>query len=509
MAIDVPGRRAEAVSARVDVAWWPWALAVIVLLAAGLRFYGLARQGLWYDESRTGWMMRTPLDQVLAGVPRTESTPPLYYVVLWGWVRVFGDTRAGLRSLSAVAGVLTVPFAFAAARSLAGRRVALIAALLVAVNPLLIWYSQEARAYSLHVLLSTVTLWLFARAIEHPSRRRLVVWAIAAVAALWTHYFAAFLVVGEAVLLLRRAPRWTLWLGLGLAAAVAVAPLAVIASDQAHHAGWIPAVPRLVRVEQIATSFVAGFRPPAGRVTVLVSCAIAAVACALALTRRAPAERRGVTVFAWIAGVALAVPLLLSLLGLDYLDGRNVLAAVIPLLVVLACGFAAPRGRPLGLALAAGLTVISLGLVVALWNEPRAQRSNWPALAAALRRLPAPRVVELNGGNRSWAMPLAFELRRTWWLQPGGARVREFDVVQTVPRRRPCGGRTWWGPACNISGPLRAIPRHPGFHRVGRFTAGGFVITRYRAARPMRIEPPRGRRGRHLLVTPRREPVIE
>src|SRR5689334_21611614 len=202
------------------------ALGAVTVAAAFLRFYAIGRQGFWYDEATTAWLVRATPAQMLAQLPHTESTPPLYYLLAWGWVRLFGDTQTGLRSLSALAGVITVPVAFAAARELAGRRVALLAAGLVAVNPLLIWYSQDARSYSLLMLATAVSLWLFARARSDPGSGRFVAWAVASTAALCVHYFAIFLVAPEAILLLRERRVRTRW-RLGSLAIVAIPTLAL------------------------------------------------------------------------------------------------------------------------------------------------------------------------------------------------------------------------------------------------------------------------------------------
>src|SRR5919204_1319403 len=175
------------------------ALGAVTRAAAFLRFYAIGRQGFWYDEATTAWLLRGTPGQLLGQLPHTESTPPFYYLLAWGWVRLFGDTQTGLRSLSALAGVLTVPVAFAAARELAGRRVALLAAGLVAVNPFLVWYSQEARSYALLVLAAPVSLLLFARARANPSPGRFVTWAAAATVAPCVSYFAVFLLMPEAV----------------------------------------------------------------------------------------------------------------------------------------------------------------------------------------------------------------------------------------------------------------------------------------------------------------------
>src|SRR5205809_3615402 len=124
----------------------------LVILAALLRLPGLGAQSFWYDESLTVRLAHMHPFQMLHSVAGSESNPPLYYVLAWGWARVFGFSEVGLRSLSAVIGIATVPVAYAAATALVSRRAGLITAALVATSPFLVWYSQEARSYSLFVL---------------------------------------------------------------------------------------------------------------------------------------------------------------------------------------------------------------------------------------------------------------------------------------------------------------------------------------------------------------------
>ena len=81
-------------------------------------------------------------------------------------------------------------------------RAALIAAALTAFNPLLIWYSQEARAYSMLVMFSACTLLAFAYVRERPCRAAVIYWVVACALALLTHYYAAILIVPEAAWLL-------------------------------------------------------------------------------------------------------------------------------------------------------------------------------------------------------------------------------------------------------------------------------------------------------------------
>ena len=138
----------------------------------------------------------------------SESAPPLYYALAWVWTQVTGTGEFGLRSLSAVAGVATVPVAYLIGLELRGRRAGLMAAALVAVNPMLLWYSQEARAYALLALLcAALAALLRARPARAAGGATSPLWGVASGLALATHYFAVFPIAAEAIWLLRRRGR--------------------------------------------------------------------------------------------------------------------------------------------------------------------------------------------------------------------------------------------------------------------------------------------------------------
>ena len=156
------------------------AVAALTLTAAALRLCGIGHQGLWFDEAYTVMLVKLPFASMLRTIPKTESTPYLYYVLAWPWTRLFGAGAAGIRSLSALFGILVVPVAYLAAETLLdSRRAAVAVAMLATFNPLLVWYSQEARAYELLVLTSALSLLAFAYAQARPSARRLAAWALA------------------------------------------------------------------------------------------------------------------------------------------------------------------------------------------------------------------------------------------------------------------------------------------------------------------------------------------
>src|SRR4051794_38069858 len=220
-----------------------WIVAGLTVLAAALRFATLGVQSYHHDEIvTTSRILRGDFWQAMDAVGFSESAPPLYYALAWLWTQVTGTGELGLRSVSALAGVATVPVAYLLGVELSKRRAGVVAAALVAVNPMLVWYSQEARAYSLFALLTALSLLFFVRALDRGGRRDSLAWGIASALALATHYFAAFPIAAEALWLLRRRGRGAggAFPGLWIVAVsgLLLAPL-VIHQMSFAHAEWI------------------------------------------------------------------------------------------------------------------------------------------------------------------------------------------------------------------------------------------------------------------------------
>src|SRR4051812_25962658 len=104
----MPHRFAAAPPARRAVAAHQIALVSILLLAAALRIWGIDRQSLWFDEAATVHIIRQPLPRMFDLIKSDERTPPLHYVVLHVWIKLFGDSEFSLRLPSAIAGVAAV-----------------------------------------------------------------------------------------------------------------------------------------------------------------------------------------------------------------------------------------------------------------------------------------------------------------------------------------------------------------------------------------------------------------
>jgi hypothetical protein len=164
-------------------------LCLITLLGFGLRFYRVSNQSLWTDEVSSVDTARTPLDQITELSSTANNSLPTYFLLLRPLVgRSNEQIEFRARLLSVVAGGLTVPvfmlLMYCWHRALAP---AFVSGLLVAVNPLLLWYSQEARAYSLMLFFGILSLLFYEMACLRGKAGWWVGYALAAVLALLLH----------------------------------------------------------------------------------------------------------------------------------------------------------------------------------------------------------------------------------------------------------------------------------------------------------------------------------
>jgi mannosyltransferase len=428
------------------------ALAGIVVVAAALRLYDIGHQSFWLDESYTVDLVQRPFGDMLSGVADLESTPPLYYVLAWLWQKAFGHGEAGLRSLSALFGTLAVPVTWRAAREWFddAPRAGLIAAALVAFNPFFVWYSQEARSYSLLVLMAALSVLFLAR-------RRPAAWAITAVLALCTHYFAVFLVVPEAIwlALVLRNRRTHLSIAAVAVSGIALAPLALHQRDLGH-TSFIADLSLKNRLVDLPKKLVTG---ELGTPTPLIgplAGAIAALALVYALRQR-PAR-----VLTAIAAAAVLVPLVATFAGADYLLPRNLIAVYVPVVLAVAAGL---RGR-LGLAGAVVICAVALTVNLEVASDAKLQRDDWRGAAKALGKATETRVVIVTPDYAK--KPLRLYAGSLPELPPSGADVREVVIIDSA---RP---------------PKDPAPP-PGFTEVSRVRTPSYVLVRYRSQAPARV----------------------
>jgi hypothetical protein len=466
------------------------AVAIFTVLGAVLRFYRLGHQGFWFDEGNTALLVHFSPGKMLGLIPQTESTPPLYYCLAWVWARVFGYGEVGLRSLSAVSGVLFVPVVYAAGARLVSRRAGLVACALAACSPLLIWYSQEARSYQLLALLTAVSVLTFAGVRARPTSAGLTAWVIASAAALATHYYAALVVVPSALWLLwmhRRARTVQVAVGVVALCGLGLIPLA-IGQQSSGRADWIARAPFGRRLGQGVPQFVAGFDGPAHGLLRWVAVVIVVVALVLLATRSEPVARRGALLAGGIALAGLLISLALVVVGFDDLLTRNLLAIWAPAALVVAGGLAVPRPRFMGVGLTVVLCVIGVVTAVGVAVDRDFERPDWRVVAGMLGRSPAGGRAILVQHYRD-LLPLSlYERGLTFWPGRRAIAVRELDVVSfTAPAS---SGFCWWGSACNLW-PSRAQSSYPvaGFRLVSERRMLQFTVLRMVSSRRVRVTP--------------------
>jgi hypothetical protein len=181
---------------KINLSWH--ILAFITLAGAILRFKGLTFQSLWLDELGSAYVtLSKSLPQILTHLKNHDSNPPFYFLILRLWEYVFGIGEASLRSLSVVLGILGVVAIYFLGKELFSKRAGLFAAALTAVNPFHIYYSQEARSYSLIFLLSILSFLFLVKTVKKPTYKNSLFYAFTCSVLLYSHYFGLFLVASQ------------------------------------------------------------------------------------------------------------------------------------------------------------------------------------------------------------------------------------------------------------------------------------------------------------------------
>ncbi|MHB1469259.1 MAG: glycosyltransferase family 39 protein, partial [Solirubrobacteraceae bacterium] len=382
--------RASRRAASATASLWP--LYVLIALAAAVRLATIDLQSFWFDEAFTPvYVIHPSFTATMSTIAKTENTPPLWYAIIWVWTRIFGTGVVSMRLPSAFFGIALVPVCWAIGRQLAGRRAATAAAALAAFNPLFVWYSQEARAYELFALTGALAVLCFLRAERDPSGRRMAAFALTGALAMLSHYFAVFLLVPMSLWLLRKPERWRVAIPAVAAIGVVGATLIpLVLAQGGNGTQWIGHWALSKRLEAIPDYYLTGYSgEPLGRAIELLVAIPLIAALAYGLFRGLDArERRGAGLVLALAASGVLIPIAIVALGADYLAPRNLIAAMVPVTIVLAVVGAARRTGRLGPALIALGTIAFLAICIAVDLTPRLERGDWKGVARILEQAP-------------------------------------------------------------------------------------------------------------------------
>lgn len=174
------------------------AVAIILLVAAGVRFDRIGAQSFWNDEGSSYVQAMRTFADIAANAGR-DIHPPGYYWLLAGWRLLAGESELALRLFSSFASVIAVALVYATGARLYNPVAGLAAAAVVALNTFSIYYAQEARMYALLAMWTAAGFWALARFLRHPSPWRAAALGVINAAGLYTQYAYPLFMVGQGV----------------------------------------------------------------------------------------------------------------------------------------------------------------------------------------------------------------------------------------------------------------------------------------------------------------------
>ena len=213
---------------------------IAVVVGVATRF--ITRSGLWLDEALTVNIANLPLDQI-TGALEHDGHPPLYYFLLHFWTGWFGTGDVAARSMSGLFGILCLPLVWILGRRKGGTLLAWVAVAVVALSPFAVRYSDEARMYSLVMLLVFIG-WVLLDDIVSMGRAtiaRFIALAVVSAALLYTHYWGLWLLAAVGIVML-----WRLWRLRAVPSPERRAALGVVLALVAAGIAFVPWVPTML-----------------------------------------------------------------------------------------------------------------------------------------------------------------------------------------------------------------------------------------------------------------------
>lgn len=175
---------------RHPVVFW---LTLITILATFLRFFALGSESIWLDEAYS--IIESHLS--IQGIAASSNQPPVYFWILRVWIDLFGTSEVALRSLSAIFGVFSVVAIYFAGTALLNKKAGLFSAFIASFAVFAIVHSQDARAYSLLMLLSTLSYWFFIEIFQKDEKKCYIAYTVVSVLLIYTHFFGLFIIASQ------------------------------------------------------------------------------------------------------------------------------------------------------------------------------------------------------------------------------------------------------------------------------------------------------------------------
>jgi len=335
-----------------------WATPALLLALTAISLFIRTRElaaGFWIDEGISVGIAHHHLTAI-PHLLRQDGSPPLYYMLLGVWIRLFGDGVQATHVLSLLCALACIPLAYLLGRRVFDRLTGWCCALLAAFNPFLTYYGQETRMYALVAMLSLVATLAYVEGVLRGKRRWLPVLSLSLAAMVYSHNWSLFFCVGlAAATAIAARDRFRELLYAGAGTFVLYIPWIPTILFQAKHTGapWAtsPSVHDLI----VAPGAVL---PDDGALAAFVL--VGGVALWRALRQRRSEERRVIVTLALAGAIAICIAWALSFATPEW-TARYFAALVAPLLLIVSRGIV--RADRLG--------VLALVVVIFFWIAPQ------------------------------------------------------------------------------------------------------------------------------------------
>ena len=165
-----------------------WKVLSVIIIGSIIRFVGLEYESLWLDEIASVNIVQGSFAEMFHRI-QSDVHPPLYYIFLHFWCKVFGFTEISLRALSALVSSMTLVVFYKFNKKVLSVRIAFLALLFLTFSEIHVWYAQEARSYSLFVLVCILSYFGYLRLLGQNGRNGGFLYVIATTAMVYTHVF--------------------------------------------------------------------------------------------------------------------------------------------------------------------------------------------------------------------------------------------------------------------------------------------------------------------------------
>lgn len=305
-----------------------------------------------------------------------DPTPPLYYVCLHFWIKLFGNGLAAVRSLSAIFGSLSILAIYSVATRFINRKTGLLAALLLAVSPINIYLSQLARTYSLLTLLSAVSMYLYLKLQEEKKTRTLMLHVLCNVLLVYSHVFGWFVIIAQNLHFLWRhrlemitKKRW--WIYSQMIPAALFLPWFLRYITQYHHHDWVASAQLLMQFSTLAAHVIVGIEE-----SPLSAIVILPVLMLLIFKR----SRQGI-LYVWLL-VPILLPVLVTLLVSPMFTAKYIYYISIPATILFAQALLQLKWKKTATALA---VIVFTGC--AIHQQTRLNNDPWDQVAEYIKQV--------------------------------------------------------------------------------------------------------------------------